>query len=225
MADIETFYGASYHAALKAAREIAATNGRQGPVRRKDLLEGVMRVAPHAFSHLLGQKVILLGIPDLLPMPSALPAEKLTPAAERLIDLEHGWLGAVFADLKGPVRHVEALHLAAALLFEGDKSVLRMLLYCGVQLPLPIILYPRVKARVARRERAWARLRRMGRVDEVDGLDEVDEVDGAEPPADPDPALHYIRCALSYQNQLLADIKTLLLQLLPEDGQETPEGR
>ena len=50
-------------------------------------------------------------------------------------------------------------------------------------------------------------------------------VDGAEPPADPDPALHYIRCALSYQNQLLADIKTLLLQLLPEDGQETPEGR
>ena len=50
-------------------------------------------------------------------------------------------------------------------------------------------------------------------------------VDGAEPPADPDPALHYIRCALSYQDQLLADIRTLLLQLLPEDGQETPEGR
>ena len=129
MADIETFYDASYHAALKVAREIATTNGRQGPVRRKDLLEGVMRVAPHAFSHLLGQKVILLGIPDLLPMPSALPAEKLTPAAERLIDLEHGWLGAVFADLKGPVRHVEALHLAAALLFEGNQAVLKMLLY------------------------------------------------------------------------------------------------
>lgn len=29
----------------------------------------------------------------------------------------------------------------------------------------------------------------------------------------PEPALHYIRCALSYQNQLLADIKTLLEQL------------
>nr|WP_325211756.1 hypothetical protein [uncultured Oscillibacter sp.] len=26
----------------------------------------------------------------------------------------------------------------------------------------------------------------------------------------PEPAMHYIRCALSYQNQLLADIKTLL---------------
>ena len=37
---------------------------------------------------------------------------------------------------------------------------------------------------------------------------------------DLDPALHYIRCALSYQNQLLADIKTLLQQLVPEDGQE-----
>lgn len=30
---------------------------------------------------------------------------------------------------------------------------------------------------------------------------------------EPEPALHYIRCALSYQNQLLADIKTLLEQL------------
>ena len=29
----------------------------------------------------------------------------------------------------------------------------------------------------------------------------------------PAPAMHYIRCALSYQNQLLADIKTLLEQL------------
>ena len=28
-----------------------------------------------------------------------------------------------------------------------------------------------------------------------------------------EPAMHYIRCALSYQNQLLADIKTLLEQL------------
>ena len=29
----------------------------------------------------------------------------------------------------------------------------------------------------------------------------------------PEPAMHYIRCALSYQNQLLADIKALLEQL------------
>lgn len=29
----------------------------------------------------------------------------------------------------------------------------------------------------------------------------------------PEPALHYIRCALSYQNQLLADIKAQLEQL------------
>lgn len=37
------------------------------------------------------------------------------------------------------------------------------------------------------------------------------------PPApfapEPAPALHYIRCALSYQNQLLADIKALLEQM------------
>lgn len=49
-------------------------------------------------------------------------------------------------------------------------------------------------------------------------------VDGAAVPPDPDPALHYIRCALSYQNQLLADIKTLLQQLVPEEGEEHPEG-
>lgn len=30
---------------------------------------------------------------------------------------------------------------------------------------------------------------------------------------DAGPTLHYIRCALSYQNQLLADIKALLQQL------------
>ena len=35
-------------------------------------------------------------------------------------------------------------------------------------------------------------------------------VEGAAPASDLDPALHYIRCALSYQNQLLADIKALL---------------
>ena len=39
-------------------------------------------------------------------------------------------------------------------------------------------------------------------------------VEGVEPIQDLDPALHYIRCALSYQNQLLADIKTLLQQLV-----------
>lgn len=36
--------------------------------------------------------------------------------------------------------------------------------------------------------------------------------DPAPSPA-PEPALHYIRCALSYQNQLLADIKALLERL------------
>ncbi|MDD3346168.1 hypothetical protein [Oscillibacter sp.] len=38
-------------------------------------------------------------------------------------------------------------------------------------------------------------------------------VSGTEPPRVSDPTLYYIRCALSYQNQLLADIKTLLEQL------------
>lgn len=33
------------------------------------------------------------------------------------------------------------------------------------------------------------------------------------PEQPPEPALHYIRCALSYQNQLLAEIKTLLEQM------------
>ena len=47
-------------------------------------------------------------------------------------------------------------------------------------------------------------------------------VEGVEPAQDLDPALHYIRCALSYQNQLLADIKTLLQQLVPEEGREDP---
>jgi len=37
----------------------------------------------------------------------------------------------------------------------------------------------------------------------------------------PEPALHYIRCALSYQNQLLADIKALLERLeAAEPGRE-----
>ena len=48
-------------------------------------------------------------------------------------------------------------------------------------------------------------------------------VEGVEPFQDLDPALHYIRCALSYQNQLLADIKTLLQQLVPEETREDAE--
>ena len=48
-------------------------------------------------------------------------------------------------------------------------------------------------------------------------------VEGVEPIQDLDPALHYIRCALSYQNQLLADIKTPLQQLVPEETREDAE--
>ena len=36
-------------------------------------------------------------------------------------------------------------------------------------------------------------------------------------PAAPEPALHYIRCALSYQNQLLADMKSLLERMAAEE--------
>ena len=46
-------------------------------------------------------------------------------------------------------------------------------------------------------------------------------------PAEPvDPTLHYIRCSLSYQNQLLADIKALLQQLVTaeESAERTKEG-
>ena len=45
-------------------------------------------------------------------------------------------------------------------------------------------------------------------------------VEGGTRAAPPEPALHYIRCAMSYQNQLLADIKALLEQLA---AKETPE--
>lgn len=38
-------------------------------------------------------------------------------------------------------------------------------------------------------------------------------VEGTESPRQADSALHFINCALSYQNQLLADIKALLEQL------------
>lgn len=42
-------------------------------------------------------------------------------------------------------------------------------------------------------------------------------VDGSEPARQTDPTLHFIRCALSYQNQLLADIKTLLERLAEKE--------
>ena len=45
-------------------------------------------------------------------------------------------------------------------------------------------------------------------------------VEGVEPVLEADPTLHYIRCALSYQNQLLADIKALLQQLADEEAEE-----
>ena len=38
-------------------------------------------------------------------------------------------------------------------------------------------------------------------------------VDGTEPLPQTDPALHFVHCALSYQNELLADIKALLEQI------------
>jgi len=41
-------------------------------------------------------------------------------------------------------------------------------------------------------------------------------IQGQESEQTAEPALHFIRCALSYQNQLLADIKTLLEELLEE---------
>ena len=46
-------------------------------------------------------------------------------------------------------------------------------------------------------------------------------VDGLEPVQQADPALHFIHCALSYQNELLADIKALL-ERIAEAG-EAPE--
>lgn len=45
----------------------------------------------------------------------------------------------------------------------------------------------------------------------------------AEPAAAPDAVLHYIRCALAYQSQLLAEIKTQLEQLRLEHDPGTPE--
>lgn len=49
-------------------------------------------------------------------------------------------------------------------------------------------------------------------------------VDGVEPVQQTDPALHFIHCALSYQNELLADIKALLERIAAEDEEtETKE--
>ncbi|MGO5049914.1 hypothetical protein [Dysosmobacter sp. Sow4_B12] len=45
-------------------------------------------------------------------------------------------------------------------------------------------------------------------------------VNGMEPARAADPMLHYIRCALSYQNQQLADIKALLQQLVVDREDE-----
>ena len=46
-------------------------------------------------------------------------------------------------------------------------------------------------------------------------------------PAPGESTMHYIRCALSYQNELLSEIKTLLEQLTVDrvDGDETPEAK
>ena len=43
-----------------------------------------------------------------------------------------------------------------------------------------------------------------------------------DPAPAPEPALHYIRCALSYQNQLLADIKSLLERQAEDRAAGTP---
>lgn len=40
-------------------------------------------------------------------------------------------------------------------------------------------------------------------------------VNGWAPGQDAEPMIHYLRCALAYQNQMLADIKALLERLAP----------
>lgn len=45
-------------------------------------------------------------------------------------------------------------------------------------------------------------------------------IDGSDPSRQTDPTLHFIRCALSYQNQLLADIKALLERLAAEEPKD-----
>ncbi len=41
-------------------------------------------------------------------------------------------------------------------------------------------------------------------------------------PALPESTLHYICCALSYQNEMLSEIKTLLEQILGEGSADSP---
>lgn len=48
-------------------------------------------------------------------------------------------------------------------------------------------------------------------------------VDGTEPAQQGDSALYFINCALSYQNQLLADIKALLEKMAAERAQGEEE--
>lgn len=48
-------------------------------------------------------------------------------------------------------------------------------------------------------------------------------IEGTEPVQAADPALHFIRCALSYQNQLLADIKVLLEELVEKTERDEEE--
>lgn len=43
-------------------------------------------------------------------------------------------------------------------------------------------------------------------------------------PALPESTLHYICCALSYQNELLSEIKTLLEQCCGEESNNSPSG-
>ena len=50
-------------------------------------------------------------------------------------------------------------------------------------------------------------------------------VDGTEPMQCPDPSLQYIRCALSYQNQLLAEIRSLLEQMAASAPEKYRLGR
>lgn len=47
-------------------------------------------------------------------------------------------------------------------------------------------------------------------------------VDGTEPLQQADPAQHFVHCALSYQNELLADIKALLERIAAAE-EETEE--
>lgn len=49
-------------------------------------------------------------------------------------------------------------------------------------------------------------------------------VEGTETCRPTDGALHYIQCALSYQNQVLSEIKTLLQQMAAQDDPPSETG-